>query len=103
MLRILSKISKKKEDVMKLLKNGTTLGIACIVLSLFICFGLTPMFNEAVASKVNIVRLTKDVVIGDEIKSNMLQIVEVGGYNLPNEVIKSKENIIGKGSDWGQV
>lgn len=81
---------------MKLLKNRTTLGIACIVLSLFICFGLTPMFNEAVASKVNIVRLTKDAVTGDEITSNMLQIVEVGGYNLPNEVIKSKENIIGK-------
>lgn len=81
---------------MKLLKNRTILGIACIVLSLFICFGLTPMFNEAVSSKVSIVRLIKDVAIGDEITSNMVQTVEVGGYNLPNEVIKNEENIIGK-------
>ena len=81
---------------MKILKNRTILGIACIVLSLFICFGLTPMFNEAVSSKVCIVRLTKDVAIGDEITSGMIQIIEVGGYNLPNEVVKSKENIIGK-------
>jgi pilus assembly protein CpaB len=81
---------------MKILKNRTILGIACIVLSLFICFGLTPMFNEAVSSKVSIFRLTKDIAIGDEITSNMLQTIEVGGYNLPNEVIKNKDNIIGK-------
>jgi len=80
----------------KLLKNRTILGIACIVLSLFICFGLTPMFNEAVSSKVSIVRLINDIAIGDEITSNMIKTVEVGGYNLPNEVIKNKENIIGK-------
>jgi pilus assembly protein CpaB len=54
------------------------------------------MFNEAVSSKVSIVRLTKDVAIGDEITSNMVETVEVGGYNLSNEVIKKKENIIGK-------
>lgn len=81
---------------MRLFRNKIILGIACIVLSLFICFGLTPMFNEAVSSKVSIVRLTKDVAIGDEITSSMLQTIEVGGYNLPNEVIKNKENIIGK-------
>jgi pilus assembly protein CpaB len=81
---------------MKRFENRTILGIACIVLSLFICFGLTPMFNEAVSSKVSIVRLIKDVVIGDEITSNMIQTVEVGSYNLPNDIIKNKENIIGK-------
>ncbi|KAB3537896.1 Flp pilus assembly protein CpaB [Alkaliphilus pronyensis] len=81
---------------MKILKNRTILGIACIVLSLFICFGLTPMFNEAVSSKVSVVRLTKDVAVGDEITSSMLRTVEVGGYNLPNDIIKNRENIVGK-------
>ncbi|WP_432409206.1 SAF domain-containing protein [Wukongibacter sp. M2B1] len=81
---------------MKLIKNRTALGIACIVLSLFICFDLTPMFNKAVANKVKIIRVTKDITIGDEITSNMIQTIEVGGYNLPNNVIKNKENIIGK-------
>lgn len=82
--------------MLKIFKNRTILGIACIVLSLFICFGLTPMFNEAVSSKVSIVRLTKDITRGDEITSNIIQIVEVGSYNLPNEVIKNEENIICK-------
>lgn len=81
---------------MRILKNRTTLGIASLVLSLFICFGLTPLFNKAVANKEKIVRVTKDITIGDEITSNMVQSIEVGGYNLPNEVIKNKENIIGK-------
>lgn len=66
------------------------------MLSLLICFGLTPMFNKAVSNKVKIVRVTKDITIGDEITSNKLQIIEVGGYNLPNEIIKNKENVIGK-------
>ncbi len=81
---------------MKKLKNRTTLGIASIVLSLFICFGLTPLFNKAVANKVKIVKITKDINVGDEITSNMIQTIEVGGYNLPNEVIKNKESVIGK-------
>ena len=81
---------------MKLIKNRTTLGIASIVLSLLICFGLTPMFNKAVSNKVKIVRVTKDIDIGQEITSNMVQIIEVGGYNLPDKVIKNKENVIGK-------
>lgn len=81
---------------MKILKNRTTLGIACIVLSLLICFGLTPMFNKAVANKVRIVRLVKDINVGEEITSNVLQIIEVGGYNLPDAVIKNKHNVIGK-------
>ncbi len=79
-----------------ILKNRTTVGIACIVLSLLICFGLTPMFNKAVSNKVKIVRVTKNIAIGDEITSNMVQIIEVGGYNLPDQVIKNKENVIGK-------
>ena len=54
------------------------------------------MFNKAVAGKVKIVRVTKDITIGDGITSSMVQTIEVGGYNLPNEVIKNKENAIGK-------
>jgi pilus assembly protein CpaB len=54
------------------------------------------MFNKAVSNKVKIVRVTKDITIGDEITSSMMQTAEVGGYNLPNEVIKNEENVIGK-------
>ena len=38
-----------------LLKNRIVIGLICIILSLIICFGLTPMFNNALKSKVSLV------------------------------------------------
>ena len=32
---------------MRFLKNRTVLGVLCIVLSLIICFAVTPLFNKA--------------------------------------------------------
>ena len=52
---------------MKLLKNRTVLGILCIVLSLAICFLVTPLFNQAISQKTEIVRVQKAIKAGDEI------------------------------------
>lgn len=76
---------------MKLLKNRTVLGILCIVLSLVICFLVTPMFNRSISQKTEIVRVQKDIRAGDEITEDKVQMVEVGGYNLPMDVIKDLE------------
>lgn len=81
---------------MNILKNRTVLGLICIVLSLIICFGLTPLFNGAVKSQVEIVRMVKDVKQGDRITADMVTVVSVGGYNLPDSVMKQEENVIGK-------
>jgi pilus assembly protein CpaB len=45
---------------------------------------------------VNIVRVTKDIKAGDKITKDMVQTVEVGGYNLPENVMKNKDTVIGK-------
>ena len=45
----------------KLIKNRIVLGLICIVVSLLICFGITPMFNDALKSKVTLVRVTKEI------------------------------------------
>jgi pilus assembly protein CpaB len=79
----------------KLIKNRAVLGIVSILLSLFISFGMVPMFNDAVSNKVDIVRVKSDIKIGEEITKKNLEIIEVGGYNLPNEVIKNMETLIG--------
>jgi pilus assembly protein CpaB len=68
---------------MSFLKNRTVIGVICIVLSLIICFAVTPLFNKGMSQKTEIVRVTKDIKIGDEITKDMVQTVEVGGYNLP--------------------
>jgi pilus assembly protein CpaB len=79
-----------------LFKNRTVVGISAITLSLIICFGITPLFNNALQSKTQVVRIVKDVVKGEEITADKVQVVEIGGYNLPKEVLKNKENVVGK-------
>lgn len=81
---------------MKLLKNRTVLGVVCIALSLIICFAITPLFNAAKENTTEIVRMKKDVKIGQEITEKDVEIVEVGAYNLPADVLKKTEDVVGK-------
>ena len=81
---------------MKLLKNRTVLGVICIALSLIICFAITPLFNAVKDRTTEIVRMKKDVKIGQEITAKDIEVVEVGAYNLPDEVIRSSEEVVGK-------
>lgn len=81
---------------MSFLKNRTVIGAICILLSVLICFGITPLFNKAVSAKTEIVRVTKEIKAGDEITKEMVQIAEVGGFGLPENVIRQKDTVIGK-------
>ena len=81
---------------MGFLKNRTVIGVISIMLSLLICFGITPLFNKGMSQKTEIVRVTKEIKAGDEITKDMVQVVEVGGFNLPDNIIRTKENVIGK-------
>lgn len=81
---------------MNFFKNRTVVGVICIMLSLLICFGVTPLFNKSVSQKTEIVRVTKEIKAGDEITKDMVQTVEVGSFGLPENVIRQTETIIGK-------
>ena len=78
----------------KLIKNRAVLGIVSILLSLFISFGIVPMFNDAVSNKVEIVRVKNDIKTGDKITEKNLEKIEVGGYNLPDDVVKNMETVV---------
>lgn len=81
---------------MNFLKNRTVLGVICIAIALVICFAITPLFNASKNSTTEIVRMKKDVKIGQEITAKDVEIVEVGGYNLPSGVIKKTDEVVGK-------
>jgi pilus assembly protein CpaB len=81
---------------MSLFKNRTVVGVICILLSLLICFGVTPLFNKSISQKTEIVRVAKEIKAGDEITKDMIQTVEVGGFGLPENVIRQSETVIGK-------
>lgn len=81
---------------MKFLKNRTVLGVICIALALIICFAITPLFNASKSSTMRIVRVKNDLKIGQEITAKDIEVVEVGAYNLPSEVVKKSEAVVGK-------
>ena len=81
---------------MNFLKNRTVLGVVCIALALIICFVITPIFNASKNSTASVIRVKNDIKIGQEITANDVETAEVGAYNLPDDVIKKTEDIIGK-------
>ena len=70
---------------MKLFKNRTILGIFCIVVSLIICFAITPLVNQGLSKKATIVRFNQNVMEGEQITKEMLvgaeqSNTEISGY-----------------------
>lgn len=80
---------------MRVLKNRTVIGVICIVLSLIICFVVTPLFQKTMSEKKEIVRVVKPIQSGEEITADMVKTVEVGSYNLPEDVVKQLDTVIG--------
>ena len=81
---------------MKIFRNRTVIGVLSILLALIICFGVTPLFSRSASEKTEIVRVTKDIKEGDEITAEMVQTVEVGAYNLPQNLMTDKKEVVGK-------
>lgn len=81
---------------MKLFKNRTVLGIFCIAVSLLICFAITPLVNAGLSKKVVIVRFNQMVQEGEQITKNMVDVVEVGNHNLPENVVRNLADVEGK-------
>ena len=81
---------------MKIFRNRTVVGVLCILLALIICFGVTPLFSRSASEKTEIVRVTMDIKGGDEITAEMVQTVEVGAYNLPQNLMTDKKEVVGK-------
>mgnify|MGYP000764485300 FL=1 len=81
---------------MKIFRNRTVIGVLCILLALIICFGVTPLFSRSASEKTEIVRVTMDIKEGDEITAELVQTVEVGAYNLPQNLMTDKKEVVGK-------
>lgn len=80
---------------MKFFKNRTVLGITCIVVSLIICFAITPLINAGLSKKSTVVRINRDVKEGEQLEKAMLVEIEVGNYNLPENIYHSIAEVEG--------
>jgi len=81
---------------MSIFKNRTVVGVICILAALVICFGITPLFNRSISQKEEIVRVTKAINAGEQVTADMVQTVEVGAYNLPDNVLHDTASVVGK-------
>ena len=66
----------------------------CIAAALLICFGITPLFNKSLANKAEIVRVVKQIKSGEKITADMVKTVEVGSFNLPENVARNPYAVI---------
>ena len=79
-----------------MLKNRTLLGLICVILAIVLVFLISPLFNRAFDGKTPVVLLKSPVLQGQQITADMLSQVEMGSYNLPQNVITDPELVIGK-------
>ena len=61
-----------------------------------ICFGITPLFNQSISQKAEIVRVTKDIHAGEFITRDMGHHGRGRLYNLPSGLMTAKDNVVGK-------
>jgi pilus assembly protein CpaB len=80
---------------MSIFKNRSVVGVLCILLSLLICFGITPLFNRAVSEKTEIVRVVRNQVRRRD-HGGYVQDREVGRYGLPDNVVRKTDSVVGK-------
>lgn len=82
--------------IVKIFQNKITVGIACIVIAGVMAFVFLPSINKGKNGTVTIYKLREPISAGTQINDEMLVEKEVGGYGLPDSLVKEKENIAGK-------
>lgn len=78
------------------LKSKVTVGIGSILLGIMVSFVFTPLYNQSLKEKVNIIQVSKKIEKGQKITDDMVKVVSVGSYNLANNIITNKSEVVGK-------
>lgn len=76
--------------------NRFVFGIISLVLAAIIAFIAIPTTISKTNGKTEIVRISQPVLKGAQITDKDVELVEVGGYNLPANIARVKEDVVGK-------
>lgn len=85
-----------KFSLKQFFKNRTVVGVTCIFLALILCFGVAPMVAGNTTKQVQISRVSKDIPKNTKITADMLETVSISSYNLPDSVVRSRNDIVGQ-------
>ena len=78
------------------MKNRTAIGIVCIVLAVAVTFIVSPFVTRVSDKKTEVVRFTRDIARGTMITDEDLETAEASSKGLPENILKSKEDVVGK-------
>ena len=78
------------------LNNRFFFGLLSLLLAAVIAFIAIPTINRQTNGKAEIVRITKPVQRGAMIAQGDIELIEVGGYNLPSNIARAADDVVGK-------
>lgn len=78
------------------LNNRFIFGIVSIALAAVIAFVALPTIASQTNGKTEIVRVVQTVQKGKVISAKDIEVVEVGGYNLPANIARTEADVLGK-------
>lgn len=78
------------------MKSRTIIGVICVIAALVLSFAVAPLVNRFYDSRFEIVCVKRDITKGHQITEDDIQTITVGGYGLPDDIIKDKATVIGK-------
>lgn len=76
---------------MSIFKNRIFIGCLCIAFAILIAFVAFPYINNLTTSTVKVVAATQDIPAGTKLSSDMIKIVEVGKFNLPENIVYEEQ------------
>lgn len=77
------------------LNNRFLFGLLSLVLAAVIAFVALPTIARQTNGKTEIVRIRHDILKGEKITTENTEVVEVGSYNLPDNIARSLDDVIG--------
>ncbi len=80
----------------KIVKSHIFIGILSVAVGLLISFVLTPIYSSALEKKGEVVKVKKPIKAGALIKSEDIESVQIGIFNISNKIIRNKDLVIGK-------
>lgn len=77
-------------------KNKTIIGLICVALSVAIILVVSPLIQRVTMETTKIVRVTNNITQGTKLTKDNTEVVEISGYNMPNNLIKKQSEVVGK-------
>lgn len=78
------------------MNNRFFFGILSIILAAVIAFVAIPTISRQTNGKTEIIRISEPVARGDAITKDDVELVEVGSYNLPSNIARTMEDVVGR-------